>query len=374
VDNFRKLPAGPGAATDTQARHLESSDSVWQPHAMTPAQKVVFKELFAIGSQRPIAPAGLSDELRRHISDKLLPVTARWNGRSLWVGKSQLATVMRCEGQFAAEAGEKKGRAIGMATAVGVVVHRAVQLSHTHPDRTCDQYVQSAIQGSRVEESFENFWTNAPECTQSDLIAASVSRLVSYLDSVPPLQSSWTPRFEEPIAAKIGSLTLAAKPDLVLGRPRPDGRQTMLLCDMKSTDLRDYHHEEAMFYALIATLRYGCLPFRSCVLSLSSMEWTEPEVTRDLMFAAADRVIEGVTKIVDVLTESRGASLVPGRHCGWCPGRDTCPSREAWTMAGSPEDPTPYAISAVPVTVPTPPVDLVSAPVMASSPDDPWAL
>jgi hypothetical protein len=143
---------------------------------------------------------------------------------------------------------------------------------------------------------------------------------------------------------------------------------------MKSTDLRDYHHEEAMFYALIATLRYGCPPFRSCVLSLSSMEWTEPDVTRDLMFAAADRVIEGVTKIVDVLTEARGASLIPGRHCGWCPGKDTCPSREAWTMAGSPEDPTPFAISAVPVTVPTPPVDLVSVPAPASSPDDPWAL
>lgn len=374
VDNSQKPPPGPGTATGTQARHSDPGASIWQPPSMTPAQKIVFKELFAIGSQRPIAPAGLAEDLRRHLNDSLAPVVARWNGRSLWVGKSQLATVMRCEGQFAADAAEKKGRAIGMATAVGVVVHRAIQLSHTHPDRTCDQYIQAAIQGSRAEESFESFWQKAPEYAQSDLIAASVSRLVSYLDSVPPLQPTWTPRFEEPIAAKIGSLTLAAKPDLVLGRPRADGRQTMLLCDMKSTDLRDYHHEEAMFYALIATLRYGCPPFRSCVLSLSSMEWTEPDVTKDLLFQAANRVTEGVTKIVDVLTEARGASLVPGRHCGWCPGRDTCPSREAWQLAGSPEDPTPFAISAVPVTVPEPPVEIVSVPAPAASPDDPWAL
>ena len=330
---------------------------------LTPAQRRVFADLFAIGAPRPVAQASLADDLRALLKDRLTPVLAGWTENSLWVGKSQLATVMRCEGQLAADASQPRSKSLPLPTAIGIVVHRAIQLTHTHPGRSCDEYVKAAIQGSRSEQAFEAFWSEAPDHIQSDVIVAAASRLISYLDSIPPLQSSWSPRFEEPISARIGSLVLAAKPDLVLGRPRPDGRQTMLLCDMKSTDLRDYHLEEAHFYALIGTLRYGCPPFRSCVLSLTTMEWTAPDIDASMLYAAAERVIEGTTRIVEVLTESRGASLVPGRHCTWCPSKSTCPSHEAWDQAGSPSDPTMYAIGAAPVTVTAEaPRQMVSAP------------
>lgn len=347
------------------------------PPALTPAQRRVMEDLLAIGSSRPTAPMSLADDLSRFLADATRPVLAKWTERSLWLGKSMIGTALRCEGQLAADAALPRDKRLPMATAIGVVVHRAIQLTHTHPGRSCDEYVRAAIQGSRSEDSFEQFWTAAEEHTQSDLIVSATSRLVSYLDSVPPLDRSWTPRFEEPISAKIGTLVLAARPDLVLGRPRPDGRQTMLLWDLKSTDLRDTHFDEAMFYALCATLRYGCPPYRSTVLSLTTMEWTDPDVTPDRLWRAAERVVDAATRVVEVLCESRGAELLPGRHCTWCPAKASCPAHEAWLRAGSPNDPVPYAIAAAPVTVPSQaPSELVTAPVSRGQvdADDPYAL
>lgn len=353
------------------------SSRVVGPPLLTLAQRQVLDDLLAIGAPRPTAPASLADDITKYITDATRPVMARWTERSLWLGKSMIGTALRCEGQLAADAALPRDRRIPMATAVGVVVHRAVQLTHTHPGRTCDAYVQAAIQGSRSEDSFEQFWVAAEDHTQSDLMVSATSRLVAYLDSMPPLDKSWTPRFEEPISAKIGSLVLAARPDLVLGRPRPDGRQTIFLCDLKSTDLRDTHFDEAMFYALVATLRYGCMPYRSCVLSLTTMEWSDPDVTAERMWDAARRVVDAASRVVDVMTETRGAELLPGRHCGWCPAKSSCPAQEAWDRAGSPRDPVPYAIAAAPVTVPTvTPIELISAPAMrgAQASDDPYAL
>jgi hypothetical protein len=371
--------------TGTQSVQTTGETSGLAPHQgssgralLTPAQRVVFEDLLDIGSPRPTAPQALATDLRAYITEHTAAALAKWTERNLWVGKSLLNTALRCEGQLAADAAQPRNRPLPLATAVGVVVHRAVQLSHTHPGRTPEQYVQAALQGSRTEEAFEAFWTTALEHLQSDLIVQSTSRLVSFLDSVPPLQASWAPRFEEPLSVKIGPLVLAARPDLILGRPRPDGRQTMFLCDVKSTDLRDYHFDEAMFYALVATLRYGCAPYRSCVLSLTTVEWTEADVTVDRLWDAAKRVVEGVNRIVEVLTETRGASLLPGHHCTWCPAKKTCPSQEAWQMAGQPADPTPYAIAAAPVTIVSPPPkQLVSTPASHGGndvSDDPYAL
>lgn len=367
------LTANPSA--DANQPHAGSSRVGGTP-SLTPAQRQVLNELLAIGDPRPTGPAGLAEELSRYLADATRPVLAKWTERSLWLGKSLIGTALRCEGQLAADAALPRDRRLPVPTAIGVVVHRAIQLTHTHPGRTCDEYIRAAIQGSRTEDSFEQFWLAAEDHVQSDLIVSATSRLVAYIDSMPPLDKSWTPRFEEPISAKIGSLVLAARPDLVLGRPRPDGRQTLFMCDMKSTDIRETHFDEAMFYALVATLRYGCLPYRSCVLSLTTMEWTDPDVTAERMWAAAGRVVDAATRVVDVMTETRGAELLPGRHCTWCAAKPSCPAQEAWARAGSPNDPVPYAIAAAPVTVPSvAPVELVSAPAARGGDDhDPYAI
>ncbi len=110
----------------------------------------------------------------------------------------------------------------------------------------------------------------------------------------------------------------------MLGRPRADLRQTLLLVDLKSGNLGDEHYDEAQFYALIATLRHRVAPWRSLVYSLASGDYTAPEVTENSLFAIADKVVLGVRSMVDTLTETRQPQLSAGDHCRWCPLKDTC--------------------------------------------------
>lgn len=360
---------------------------------MAPEQLRVFDELLAVGGARPFAPVSIVDELRGRIEAGTAFSMERWTERSLWMGKSQLATVLRCEGQLAADTAEVCERKIPASTATGIIVHRAIQIAHTHPGRTVDEYIRLATAGSLTEESFAEFWREAPEHTQSDCHVNAVSRVAGFLDSFPPLDSTWTPRFEESIQARIGRLTLSVKPDLILGRPKANGRQTMFITDVKSGELNDTHFAEAHFYALVATLRFGSPPFRSAVYSLSSGDWTDPDVTATTLRDAAERVVEGVNRYVETLTESRPLRLAPGRHCAWCPAAENCPARSAWEMAGRPEDTTPFIVDPPRAAVPTPALELpldieagaapAAAPVVpgpaASAPaapdtDDPWAL
>jgi len=262
--------------------------------------------------------------------------------------------VLRCEGQVVADAATQRARKLPAATATGIVVHRAIQLAHTHPGRTVEDYVRLAIAGSRTEEMFAQFWDDAPEHIQSDVVVTAVSRVVGFLDAFPPLDADWTPRFEEQLQAKLGRLTLAARPDLVLGRPRANGRQTMFIADVKSTDLRDDHFDEAHFYALVATLRFRCPPFRSTVYSLTTGEWTDPDVTAQTLRRAADRVVDATVRYVDVLTEARLPSLAPGRHCVWCPAKVTCSAFAAWDAAGQPDDTDAFRVDHAPVRAVTP--------------------
>jgi hypothetical protein len=293
---------------------------------LTPSQVDTFDRLLALGAERPMAPAGLVDELRAKIEQGTSAALDRWTERSLWLGKSQLTQALRCEGQTLAEASSPRARGLHPATAVGIVSHRAVQMASTHPGLAPLHYVEQGIAAALAEDGFREFWTQAPLAEQSDLTMQMVSRTTAFLDSWPPLDPSWSWRFEEPCQAKVGSLTLGARIDLVLGRPRGDGRQTMLLCDLKTGSLSDHHITEADFYALVATLRYGVPPFRSTVYSLASGTWTDPDIDAIRLHRAADQVVQATNSIVDVLTSARRPELTGGMWCRWCPARDTCPA------------------------------------------------
>jgi len=294
---------------------------------MTPAQLRTFTELLAIGGERPYAPPGLVEELRTTIADGTAEPLSRWTERSMWLSKGQLFSALRCEGQFRADRQTPRAAGKHPATAVGDLTHRALQLAHTHPGRPPAEYVRHALASLRGSDSdFDAFYTGADMGTQSDVVTNAGSRVTAFLDSWPPLSEAWVPRFEEPIQAKVGQLTLSARADLVLGRPRSTGQQTMLIADWKSGGLHENHFDESMFYALVAALRHGVPPFRSTVYSLASGEFTDPDVSADRLRDAASKVVAGVAVIVDVLTERRAPELAPGRHCSYCPLRDTCPS------------------------------------------------
>lgn len=296
---------------------------------LTPTQVATFDDLLQIGAERPTMPVGLIDELRTKITDGVSDAAHRWTDRRLWIGKSQLSVVARCEGQLVADADKGRPSTMHPATAVGIVSHRAIQISHTHPGQTPAAYVSAAMTGALSESGFAAFWETADMGTQSDLTTQMVSKVVSFMDSWPPLSDRWVPRFEESVQAQLGGIVLGCRADLVLGRPRPDGVQTMVLCDLKSGALSDHHYDEASFYALVAALRHGIAPYRSCVYSLASGTWTDPDVTAERLHDVADKVIVAANTIVEVLGDGREPTLTAGRWCSWCPARDTCPANAA---------------------------------------------
>lgn len=298
--------------------------------AMTPTQLRTFDDLLAVGVDRPVAPNGLADELRVLLASGTGDALSLWTEKNLWVSKSLITTALTCEGMVKANAeAPRSGSRVHPATIVGIVTHRAIQLSFTHPGMSVTEAVESSLRSSRsTEEKVGEFWDAADPAMQSDLMMQMVSRVTSFLDSWPPLSHRWHPRFEESLVAKVGNLTLSARPDLVLGRPRADGTQTMLLADFKTGALRDDHDVEAQFYALVATLRHGVPPFRSVVYSLASGEWTEPDVTAASLREIAGHVIAAVRSHVEVLTDTKVPALTPGRYCMWCPAAASCPDAQ----------------------------------------------
>jgi hypothetical protein len=293
---------------------------------MTPGQRRTFNDLLMVGRDRPTMPIGLVEELTYKIAEGTEAAQAKWLEPKLWLSKSTIGTVLRCEGQLVADRATPRRATLHPSTAIGIVAHRAIALSHTHPNLSVAEYVNAAREAAMSEDSFAGYWNSADMATQSDLLSGAISKTVIFLDSFPPLSARWTPRFEESFQGRIGKLVLSAKPDFVLGRPRADGSQTMFLADMKTGSLNDEHDDEAMFYALVATLRFGIAPWRSVVFSLASGEWTDPDVTKERLLHAADRVIKATNALCDILTDRRPPALSAGRWCTWCPVSATCPA------------------------------------------------
>ncbi|MFM7088848.1 MAG: PD-(D/E)XK nuclease family protein [Candidatus Paceibacterota bacterium] len=266
----------------------------------------------------------LLEDLRDILDTGIKSSMIGWTGKSLYFTKSQFLSSLRCEGQMLADS--NRGR-VGIipAVVVGVITHRAVQLAHTHPGKSVADYIKFAIVGARTNDpNLDEWWASAGASSQSDIITQATSKVINFIDDWPVLNPKWSPRFEESITAKVGGVTLSCRADLVLGRPRSDKKQSLLIVDLKSGSLTDEHKLEAMFYALVATLRHGVAPWRSTVYSLSSGEWTDGDVTKSLLLETANLVVKAIKSHVDVLAEIRPPILSPGDHCRWCPAKLSC--------------------------------------------------
>lgn len=296
--------------------------------AMTPRQADVFENVLAIGTERPYAPVGIVDEVRATVHHGVAGALHRWPEPSLWVSKSAVLSVRRCEAGFVASRAQQPPAGKHAAAAVGDLAHRAIQLAYTHPNHPVSRYVQEAAGAcTAADPAFAALWEASDMAAQSDMLMAATSRVTAFLDSWPALRAAWEPRFEEPVQAKVGKVTLSARLDLVLGRPRPSGQQSMVVADWKSGGLHDHHSDEAAFHALVCTLSFGVPPFRSLVYSLSSGEYSDPAVTPGVLRAAAQQVVEAVTSMVDLLTERRSPRVLCGQP--WCAPCSTAPAVSA---------------------------------------------
>jgi hypothetical protein len=126
-----------------------------------------------------------------------------------------------------------------------------------------------------------------------------------------------------------GAVVISGKIDLLLGaadRLEPM-RGTRLAIDLKTGGAYPNYVEDNRFYALLLTLRFGVPPYRVASLFLEGGTWQAEDVHEDLLFHAADRVVQAA-RAAHALGAGREAALTPGPWCRWCPRAVTCPSAE----------------------------------------------
>jgi len=308
-----------------------TSNSQKPPKALTPRQLRTLDVLFSLGTERPYSTEGLASKLHDTILQKTQNIGSLWTEKKFFLSKSQFLSVNRCEEAFVYEASRPRefSDSARAAMAAGSVAHRAIQISNTHPDRPVNEYIRLAVAGCRsADQDLDEWWSQQDTSIHSDILTNASSKVTNFLDDFPPLDARWAPRFEEPLGTTIGSVKVSSRADLIIGRPRGDFKQTMMLIDLKSGAVRDEHLLEAHFYALIATLRYGVAPWRSLVYSLSSGEYTDPDINEDVLFEVANQFALAANTIVGLLTEKQEATYGPGDHCRFCPLVSSCPQAQ----------------------------------------------
>jgi hypothetical protein len=298
---------------------------------LTPVQERTLVELMGSRRDRPVFPRGLAEQLRADLERRLAPAVERLPAeRPLWVTKARLTDLhLRCEGLFVSNELREGAFEYSLPLAVGNVVHAAVEVAISVPDRTEGELVEAAIRRLRRDDArFGGYLDALDVLDRADLEAESVRQLVLFRATFPPLERAWTPAVELPLKTDLvgGRVILYARPDLCLGSTDPvePMRARRLLVELKTGAERPEHDEDLRLYALAATLRLGVPPFRVATVLLESGSWRFQDVTEDLLWSALRRVADGCLRAAGLLA-GESPSLRPGAWCRWCARAPTCP-------------------------------------------------
>jgi hypothetical protein len=300
---------------------------------LTPVQERALRDLMAgDGRDRPLFPPDLAGRLRAELEERLAPAVATLrDGEQLWVTKHRLAELhSRCEGLFLANhLGEGE---FGFSTrlAVGMLVHRSVQVGVYRPRLDEADLVDAALgQLVRDDPRFADFVGSLDHADRAEMEAEAVRQTLLFRSTFPPFERSWTPAVEVPLSAEAagGRVVLRARPDIMLGSTDPDDpmRARRLLLELKTGADIPEHDEDLRFYALVAALRFGVPPFRVATVHLERGTWRAYDVNEDLLRSAARRVGDAYVRAA-ALFAGEDPRLRPGVWCGWCPRGLTCPA------------------------------------------------
>ena len=172
---------------------------------------------------------------------------------------------------------------------------------------------------------------DAPPVELAELRAEAHERVARFIDSFPPLQRTWTPRAEARVRVDLcdDRIVLRAKVDLSLGAPHGTTAR-VLIVDFKTGAPHATHVDDLRFYALLEAIRSGVPPWRVATYYLDSATFRVEDVSDDLLYQAADRAVDGVTRIVELHLGRRVPAVVPNPACRWCPDRDQCDGAGRW--------------------------------------------
>ena len=311
-----------------------------------PAQREVVSLLGAPRGDRPEFDPSLRDELRSRLEERLEPLVVliesdSFDEDTLYLSKYMLSQVLGCERKFMAERPEPFEWSPPIAR--GTVMHKAVELSvhwrgEASPLVLVDEALASLQNG---DKSIGDYLRTCGETERAELRAGAGSSMTQFLESFPPLKPRWRPTTESSLRAELhgGMIVLTGRPDLTLGQP--DGTVAgKVTIDFKTGQFSPAHREDLRFYALLEALRI--LPPRLvATYYLDQARIHSEEVTYDLLLSAAERVIDGAHRYVELVSDQRLPTVAPGPACRWCPVQFDCPEGTEHLESsggGSPED------------------------------------
>jgi hypothetical protein len=313
------------------------------PAPLNPAQQEVMRLLGASRDDRPSFDAELRHLLRARLEAGLEPMVEHLaRGETLWISKHLLAQLHGCEARYLAERDAPFNWSIPVGR--GVVAHKAIELSiHWRGERIPLDLIDEALARLEVAENgFAEWLWSLGEGERAELRNEANDRLCAFLECFPPLKPRWTPRPESRQRAELagGKVVLAGKVDLTLGAA--DGLVAgKVIVDLKTGGTSPTHVEDLRFYALVETLRIGVPPRKLASYYLDQGRIVQEAVTVPLLESAAERVVAGVEKLLELRTGIRPPVHKPGPACRWCVALPGCEPGRRHLAARDGDDPDP---------------------------------
>ncbi len=316
------------------------SESLAEAPKLNPAQQQVLNELGTL--DRPTFRMDLRTDLRHNLEEALEPIVAdaaEANG-ALFVSKRQLGMLHGCEARYIADKSEEFTWTI--ASARGSVAHKAIELLVAHRGNpTPLDLVESAVARIEADEKgLSTFIQQLNEAERAELSGKANDFVTTFTETFPPLNRKWVPVAESSVRAMLcnDALTLMGRVDLSLGRTRGQEAGKVLI-DLKTGQPSHSHLEDLRFYALLETLKIGVPPRLLVNYYLDAGTPRSEIVTEDLLWSAAQRVVDAVAKLTELdPPEPREPTRTPGQNCRWCPLNTSCEPGMTHLDASSQDD------------------------------------
>ncbi len=300
------------------------------------AQQQVLDELGS--TEKPTFRANLRDDLREDLNQSLTEALQplfdadgddkRW---PLMINKRALSMLHGCEARYVADITEEFTWSIPIAR--GSVAHKAIELliAHRGNPTPLDLVDGAMARIEHDERDLSRFIQQLSEAERADLAGQANDFVTTFTETFPPLKRQWRPVAESRVMATFcdDKVELRGRVDLSLGRATGN-KAGKVLIDLKTGRPSIAHIEDLRLYALLETLKLGVPPRLIVSYYMDAGTPRREEVTEDLLWSAARRLVDGTRKLVEITRPGPGVSAqrepqrTPGFNCRFCPILDDC--------------------------------------------------
>lgn len=299
---------------------------------LNPAQQEVVEQIGARRETWPEFPAELRYELRgeleRGMAEHVAMLPANHGG--VWANKHAISSVHGCEKRYLAERDSWDGWSVPLAR--GTVVHKAIEFSiNWRGTPTPADLVDEAIASLEFsEQNIAEFLQGMSDADRAQLRSETVDLVTKFDECWPELKRQWRPVTESKVRLDLfdRQVVLQGKIDLTLGRA--EGMKAgKVLVDLKSGSFQPQHMHDMRFYAVIEAVRIGIPPRRLASYYLNQGRFHPEDVSEELLFSAAQRIVDGVNRMIELELDGDTPRVTPSTACRWCRTLDSCEPGQA---------------------------------------------